>query len=731
MKGGKEKDRIMGPLFPRLHVNDTDKGGPRAPPRNKMALYEQLSIPSQRFNSAASSMPLPPPNASTLVPSASSSQGCGHERNVYSPFYMPAHTPAHSSERVNSCSFDGMNLNATRMEFARRSIKHTSNRSLNAAGSVAERSSLRQHDSNGKNSCEKKLDDEDDFRVPTFVQSGIGACSDRDAPLMGPEKLALISKSPQKNTSTTFISSLQCPNANDKPSEQTNTSDKSIDFDRNNGGKKPKETLVIEDLKERSVPHQVLEKSRHGSTGFSRDSCGNGVLGGPKNMNDINLVESRDASRARNKSMSKPSLENSHGTSSTADKCNGECGDKENGRLEMKDGEKKDEVSEASMVDSISGWEISPDDIVGVIGPKHFWKARRAIVNQQRVFALQVFELHRLIKVQKLIAASPHLLLEGNPYLNKFSAKVPSKSLPPEGNTESLLQTVKHKDSFQKPNQNAECPSENAAGAPTFPSCEDEVNQGLHDQVPRNEPYSGTPSPMSMAPENNPSAWCFHLPANQWLVPVMSPSEGLVYKPYTGPCPPTGGFMGPVYGSCTPLSLPPAAGDFMNPAYGVPASHQPQNMGVPSGAPPVAPNYFPAPYGLPVVNPVISSSAVEQVNPWPGLGPHGQIDQHSRGSCNMSHPKSEAFSCFWKFQASKDSELQGSTASSPCMKAQEESDALPLFPMAPATDGPNRPSQSSGRENQTRVIKVVPHNARSATESAARIFRSIQKERIT
>lgn len=25
-------DKVMGPLFPRLHVNDTLKGGPRAPP---------------------------------------------------------------------------------------------------------------------------------------------------------------------------------------------------------------------------------------------------------------------------------------------------------------------------------------------------------------------------------------------------------------------------------------------------------------------------------------------------------------------------------------------------------------------------------------------------------------------------------------------------------------------------------------------------------------------------
>ncbi|KAL4580817.1 hypothetical protein LXL04_017021 [Taraxacum kok-saghyz] len=39
-----------GPMFPKLHVNHTEKGGPRAPPRNKMALYEQLSVPSQRLN---------------------------------------------------------------------------------------------------------------------------------------------------------------------------------------------------------------------------------------------------------------------------------------------------------------------------------------------------------------------------------------------------------------------------------------------------------------------------------------------------------------------------------------------------------------------------------------------------------------------------------------------------------------------------------------------------------
>lgn len=74
MRGGKDEIKVTSPMFPRLHVNDTEKGGPRAPPRNKMALYEQLSVPSQRLGSGSASMlPLPPSNGSNLVPSMSSS----------------------------------------------------------------------------------------------------------------------------------------------------------------------------------------------------------------------------------------------------------------------------------------------------------------------------------------------------------------------------------------------------------------------------------------------------------------------------------------------------------------------------------------------------------------------------------------------------------------------------------------------------------------------------------
>lgn len=42
--------------------------------------------------------------------------------------------------------------------------------------------------------------------------------------------------------------------------------------------------------------------------------------------------------------------------------------------------ERGDDGSYTSMVDSISEMDITPDDVVGIIGMKHFWKARRAIV---------------------------------------------------------------------------------------------------------------------------------------------------------------------------------------------------------------------------------------------------------------------------------------------------------------------------------------------------------------
>ncbi|KAJ0007932.1 hypothetical protein Pint_28864 [Pistacia integerrima] len=260
--------------------------------------------------------------------------------------------------------------------------------------------------------------------------------------------------------------------------------------------------------------------------------------------------------------------------------------------------------------------------------------------SQQRVFAVQVFELHRLMKMRMQLLNFAHSSVNNDT----------SKGL---------------------------------------------VNQRSNYLV--NEPPA--------APTRNikPSPWCFPPPGNQWLVSVMSPSEGLVYKPYAGPCPPTAGFVAPFYGSCGPMSLTPSSGDFLNTAYGIPASHH-QGHGILLGSTPLGRTYFP-PYGIPVMNPSVSGSVVEQMSPFPG-----------------AWSKDDHFS-----MASKESEVQGSTASSPSERAT--GGALPLFPMEPIVQASDINAQTS--EEQSRVIKVVPHNSRLATESAARIFQSIQGRKKT
>lgn len=42
--------------------------------------------------------------------------------------------------------------------------------------------------------------------------------------------------------------------------------------------------------------------------------------------------------------------------------------------------ERDDNVSEVSVVGSIATVDMTPDDVVGMIGQKHFWKARKAIL---------------------------------------------------------------------------------------------------------------------------------------------------------------------------------------------------------------------------------------------------------------------------------------------------------------------------------------------------------------
>lgn len=692
MKRGKDDDKIMGPMFPRLHVNDTEKGGPRAPPRNKMALYEQLSIPSQRFGSGM--LPLNPNNSSNLVSPASSNQGTGSARNLYFPRHLPPSTPTHLSERLNAGKSGGTSP-------------------ANSLARVEQR---------------KNAGDGDDFMVPVYVQSGTGQGKNKN--------------SKAGDNATNYTAKMQSSCSDDPrrsssvglSSRQESNLDGSIRSYRNiataeNGRRS---------LKEADAPRNPVLASFSTSRGTDAQ-LRQGNEDGSQSDEHAQDFENEETSRDIEKGISSwssrdpclgetqrcPPEPNSFGKENLNETC---------GALLMVDAGRNDDASEVSIADSVSGFDISPDDVVGIIGQKHFWKARRAIVNQQRVFAVQVFELHRLIKVQKLIAGSPHLLIEDVSGLGKTSlVNSPAKKFSEDHNGGYPSQTTNHKEEQEKPGHQMECSAENAVGKTSISSVKS-ANQ-LSDYGPgmRNPPLAPIVPDVKMGP------WGYPQPSGQqWLIPVMSPSEGLVYKPYPVP-----GLTGTACGGCGPYNSSPMMANIPNPAYGVPLHPHHQGFGFPSGVPPPGHSYFPT-YGMPVMSFNVSGSSVEQTNRFSRPVQYGQTGQLSGGEVNnLQHqnssnlPKQRKGSVAQiKFQANKDSELQVSTASSPSEKPPEGlgnvqssdgKEALPLFPVAPAVSEGG--SQLREAEQPTRVIRSVPHNARSATESVARIFRSIQEER--
>ncbi|PAN17746.1 hypothetical protein PAHAL_3G153600 [Panicum hallii] len=623
---------------------------------------------------------------------------------------------------------NGLAGNATRAESGRQST-HLKNKDTNAAGPTADCSSKHRENMN-RTSSGKKLTNDDDFTVPSVLYSRMPPHSTQEKVTHFP------TTSPYKNVAAISKSATKCSNTDKRHLEGMKVSDAKSRESPGVKEKEPAKARIDLEIKERTSSFQTSkEKSGRQDPKVSsfRDRP-NKYNVADKQHSEIesyhsksrkeNAVETENPPKAKMAPSSKPYADmEQNGNSDMLEHDLRETGEK---RKRSHHGvEQNDDFSDSS-VESLPEMEISPDDVVGAIGPKHFWKARRAIVNQQRVFAVQVFELHRLIKVQKLIAASPHLLIEGDPCLGK-SLVTSKKKLPGGDDAEMQLQSAKNKDDMQPTLQQLEHTKDNTEANQPSPTQDDVVGVQRNNQSAANGAVTSNP-PTMPTPDNRQNSWCVPPPSNQWLVPVMSPSEGLVYKPYTGHCPPAGSFLAPFYASCAPVSLPSTAGDFMGSPYGIPMPHQPQHMGIP-GPPPMPPMYFPS-FSMPVMNTAVSSSAVEQVSHVAAKRPNGHVEQHSRTSCNMSNLRSEALSAgIWRFHASKDSELQGSSASSPFDRQQGEGRG-PAPPFPSSSVGNVQPQPSTGsRENPGRVIRVVPHTSRTASESAARIFESIQMER--
>ncbi|KAL9230366.1 hypothetical protein vseg_005728 [Gypsophila vaccaria] len=614
MRRSKEDEKMMGPMFPRLHVNDTEKGGPRAPPRNKMALYEQFTIPSQRYNSAV----VPPKHHITsgshsgLVPSPSTTQGTSREWNTNIHLHRPPPTSVYEEVQARNVGAVSLSNQQVRTENKKRPLE------------------------------------EDDFMVPIFSQPGSEMHTEERSrnDINGEGHPVSKQQIKDRDVNTARVSA-----------SSRNSVDTSI---------RGKDNITWR--KDASSPREYQEQQRLAAL-EDRSACL------PDDTRDEGVPDLQARNPCQDTTLTLR-------VNSQAD-CRVMSDDKTNKGTDRIVGDpypvkenthRGDGVSETSMVDSAVEFDISPDDVVDIIGRKHFWKARSAIVNQQRVLAVQLFELHRLLKVQKLIAGSPNLLLE----TSAFVVKSPRKDLAVKKySSEYVVKDLSHKD-IQKD---------------VSPELVDKVEGTAENAVPKaSSPVPSQQPPIlpvntNMDPNMNP--WVFHQPpSHQWLVPVMSPSEGLVYKPFPAP-----GFMGTVYGGCGPMDPNHVPANLMNPPYMMPTPQYQQGM--PPGIHFGGQSYFP-PYGMSMMAPTVSNSTVIQPQP------HNQTSQPEGASVN--HGQENAIGSITR-------EVQGSTASSPCDREQ----------------GTATVPESEGKEFRVRVIRAVPRH--STRESAARIFQSIQQER--
>ncbi|KAL6528769.1 Protein EARLY FLOWERING [Orobanche minor] len=575
----REKDeKVMGPMFPRLHVNDTDKGGPKAPPRNKMALYEQLSIPSNRFSHAATSLVHP------------SSQGVTNERDMFFSYNLPTRP---QSEKQHTEYPDP-------------------------------KTPVRQIE-------QRKNSDDDDFTVPTFIHS--------------------VPNSQECLEYTNVNHQLKC-----QKSMKSSVLENSVKQEGQSREDEASEKIATDRTQPISTS-STMEKDE-----YKRDSKYN------TSVSEKNLAALENKTEFQDRS----------------------CGLQNTRNLES-----VDSLSENSVVDSVSGVDITPDDVVGVIGQKHFWRARR--------------EIMKLIQVQKLIAASPHLLLDDSSFSTEPIKASPGKRKLLNNNPFIEIPCVaQQKGETEKPmickNRSS---IENAAD-----------KEASFASPPNIRPVIGNnPSP-SISSECNSGPWGFNQPligGNQWLIPVMSPSEGLVYKPYPVP-----GFVGPACGGCGPPGSNSLVGSFPAPSYGIPA---PQILSFPRAGPH---GYF-QPYGMALTNIAGFSGSSAKQTRMP-LFPDQALAHDPDLSAIPGHKSRASPDVLDNLNGSENIEAQRFKDNGE-RKYVEERNALPLFPVLPPTDGPRLSPNPHEPERPTQVIKVVPHNARSASESAARIFQAIQEGR--
>lgn len=281
-------------------------------------------------------------------------QGTGPERNYVLPYHLPPHTPTRRAEKYSiSRRSDVANGNAPLLKLDQR----------------------------------KKVD-EDDFRVPVYVHSRIGQSNNKGLESLDGKKLA-------PTGSRYFGSSVAGKNDCERDPKQLGSLLVNMRKDgrrETEVGTSKEEPLVcvrnisltgenIDMLVRQSKvnPNQEFQDSPVSKLSRLRqgDACLQREYGAGSQPNDIAHGDGLVESTRETDKVNAPTTNQTSPAEATNDT---EYHDTRTGGAILKGNlNKSDNVSKISTVENLSTLKMSPDDVVGIIGQKHFWKARRAI----------------------------------------------------------------------------------------------------------------------------------------------------------------------------------------------------------------------------------------------------------------------------------------------------------------------------------------------------------------
>lgn len=255
----------------------------------------------------------------------------------------------------------------------------TKNKDVCASKSIAVCTSQHRVDNTIKSSGKKVINDE--FMVPSICSPRFYRHSTQEHADKSKPRCAT---NPDKNPSAMSKSSAECYSTVNKHLDRINEADMRL---MNSPKVKEKEAVQGSkgvEVKEKSSSIQASEKfkdkyaklcqMRNKVSSINRSDNNSRQ---PTSMNG-NSTEAKNPTATRNKSSCKPctDVDRSNGNTSLLERSPQEAGAKR--KRGHHNEEQNDDLSDSS-VECIPGWEISPDEIVGAIGQKHFWKARSAI----------------------------------------------------------------------------------------------------------------------------------------------------------------------------------------------------------------------------------------------------------------------------------------------------------------------------------------------------------------